>query len=106
MDDELSGTDRAIKLILNLLLIAGAILCVLTIDGGRWLTSNPALYDANESGLVMDVRPAVIPATGGQAQNCPPAQNQAAVPAQAAPAAAALLDAPRAAKVVSPICGN
>lgn len=34
--------------ILDILLIVGAIFCVLTIDRGQWLISNPAFYQESE----------------------------------------------------------
>lgn len=42
--------ERVLFTIFNVLLIGGAILCILTIDGGRWLTSNPAFYQPSETG--------------------------------------------------------
>jgi hypothetical protein len=39
---------KAIFYLLDVLLIIGALVGVLTIDGGRWITSNPAFYPPSE----------------------------------------------------------
>jgi hypothetical protein len=42
--DEKPTIPKVIVVLLNTILIGGAILSVLTIDRGRWLISNPAFY--------------------------------------------------------------
>lgn len=44
--DEKTNAEKVIFSILDVLLIMGAILGVLTIDRGRWLTSIPAFYES------------------------------------------------------------
>lgn len=41
------------SILLDTLLIIGAVACVLTIDRGRWITSNPAFYQPANA-MVMD----------------------------------------------------
>lgn len=38
--------EKAIFFVLNILLILGSIITIITIDGGKWLISNPAFYEA------------------------------------------------------------
>ena len=52
---------KVIFLLLNVLLIAGAIFAVMTIDGGKWLISNPAFYQPPEEAQQQNV---VVPVTG------------------------------------------
>ncbi len=40
--------EKIIFFVLDMLLIIGAILCILTIDRGQWIVSNPALYQSPE----------------------------------------------------------
>lgn len=38
--------EKILRTILDILLLTGAVVCVLTIDGGKWIISNPAFYQA------------------------------------------------------------
>ncbi len=50
--EERTTAERVIFATLDVLLVAGAILGVLTIDRGRWITSMPAFYES--PGLPLD----------------------------------------------------
>ena len=50
--DEKTNAEKIIFAVLDVLLIMGAILGVLTIDRGRWITSIPAFYES--PGLPLD----------------------------------------------------
>lgn len=65
MDRE-SIAQKVLFFLLNLLLITGAITCVLTIDRGRWLIENPAFYQPPEVTLEAPQRVVepIIPNTG------------------------------------------
>lgn len=41
-----TAAEKIVFFVLNLLLITGSILCILTIDRGGWVISNPALYQS------------------------------------------------------------
>jgi hypothetical protein len=41
-----TNVHKILFFLLNILLILGAILSVLTIDRGRWIISNPAFYQS------------------------------------------------------------
>jgi hypothetical protein len=54
--------EKIIFSVLNVLLIAGAVLCVLTIDRGRWITSIPAFYESPGLPLESNVSASEAPA--------------------------------------------
>ena len=59
--DTYSKGQKILFLLLNVLLIAGAIFAVMSIDGGKWLISNPAFYQPPEGAQQQNV---VVPVTG------------------------------------------
>lgn len=58
--------QKVLFFLLDLLLITGAITCILTIDRGRWLIENPAFYQPPEVTVEAPDRALdpVIPNTG------------------------------------------
>lgn len=80
MDENRTTPHDILIFILNTLLIMGAIAVLLSIDGGRWLTSNPAFYDQSS-----EAAPAAAGIPGTGAQGAPSGQ------AQCAPSPAALV---------------
>ncbi len=63
---------KIIFLVLDMLLIMGAIVGVLTIDRGQWIISNPAFYQPPEEAVQEN---AVIPVTGANAGVDDPAKD-------------------------------
>ena len=53
MDEREPEELKFINILLDTLLIIGAVACVLTIDRGRWITSSPAFYQPANA-IVMD----------------------------------------------------
>ncbi len=60
--DEKTDTQKLIFSILDVLLIMGAILGVLTIDGGRWISSIPAFYESPGLPLESSISASTAPA--------------------------------------------
>jgi len=52
---------KIIFILLSLLLISGAVVAVMTIDGGKWLISNPAFNQPPAESVQQNV---VVPVTG------------------------------------------
>lgn len=63
--DEKTNAEKIIFSILDVLLIMGAILGVLTIDRGRWITSIPAFYESPGLPLEGSVSASVAPTGPG-----------------------------------------
>lgn len=53
MEEREAGELKFINILLDTLLIIGAVACVLTIDRGRWITASPAFYQPANA-MVMD----------------------------------------------------
>lgn len=68
--------QKFIKSILNFILLTGAIVSVLTIDGGKWIISNPAFYQES-----MDDYQLIAPMlTGSDNENSIPVTGSQAAP--------------------------